>query len=71
MASSILHSGGVVVLYLESEYLFLEVIYLQCTNVVKFEIMMGRKRCNIVGCYIAPNDASTIEDDVVSIVRQP
>ena len=49
----------------------MEAIYLHGPDVVSFNLVMGWERWHVVRCYIAPNNASTIEDIVVSIYRHP
>ena len=39
-------------------------------NVLSFEVVSGRRRWYIVGCYIAPDDAQTIEQVVTALGDQ-
>ena len=41
------------------------------TNVLSFEVATGGRRCYIIGCYIAPDDARTIEQVVMALGYQP
>ena len=58
------HCGGVTVLYGKTEHFAIEEIRLHVQNTIGFLLMIGRRRWHIVGCYIAPRDAPTIEDAV-------
>ena len=40
-------------------------------NVLSFEVVTGRRRWYIIGCYIAPDDARTIERVVTAMGDQP
>ena len=40
-------------------------------NVLSVEVVSGRRRWFIVGCYIAPDDAQTIERVVKALKDQP
>ena len=40
-------------------------------NVLSFEVVSGQRRCYIVGCYIAPDDAQRIERVVTALGDQP
>ena len=40
-------------------------------NVLSVEVVSGRRRWFIVGCYIAPDDAQTIERVVKALGDQP
>ena len=40
-------------------------------NVLSFEVVSGRRRWYISGCYLAPNDAQTIERVVTALGDQP
>ena len=41
------------------------------TNVLSVELVSGRRRMYIVGCYIAPDDAQTIERVVKALKDKP
>ena len=62
------HRGSIAVFYCKSEHFAIEDIGLHGPNVISFQLVKGRRRWNIVGCYIAPSDASTIEN-VVAVIR--
>ena len=40
-------------------------------NVLSFEVVTGRRRWYIIGCYIAPDDARTIDRVVTALGYQP
>ena len=41
------------------------------TNVVRFHIVKGEQQWYIIGCYLFPNDASTIECLFVAVGKRP
>ena len=56
------HRGGVAIFYREAERFAIEDICLHEPNVIRFQLVTGRRRWDVVGCYIAPINDSTIED---------
>ena len=40
-------------------------------NVLRLEVVSGRRRWYIIGCYLAPDDAQTIERVVTALGYQP
>ena len=40
-------------------------------NVVGFQLATGKRRWNIVGCYLAPDDILTIESVVAGLKEHP
>ena len=54
--------GGVAIFYREAEHFSVEELRLHGPNVIGFRLVMGRRRWRVVGLYIAPINASTIED---------
>ena len=40
-------------------------------NVISFEVATGRRRWYTIGCYLAPDDARTIERVVTALGEQP
>ena len=64
------HSGGVVVFYHPNEHFLAEALQFYDVNVVRFQLASGGQRCHIWGCYLAPDDASAIEDDVAAISQR-
>ena len=63
------HSGGGGVLFCEADHFSVEALRLHGAIVVSFQLALGGQRWYIVGYYLAPYDASIIED-VVSALRQ-
>ena len=41
------------------------------TNVVGFQLITRERQCYNVGCYLSPNDASTIECVLVAVGNHP
>ena len=70
-AAPISHCGGVAVFYCEAEHFVIEELRLHGPKVIRFQLVTGRRRWHIMGFYIAPSDASTIEDVVAAIRDQP
>ena len=67
----IAHSGGVSIFYRAAEHFSVEAIQTHRANVVRFQLAPGDRRWYIVGCYLAPDNASTIEDVVAAIGKRP
>ena len=65
------HSGGVAVFYCAAKHFSVEVLQLYDANSVSFQLALGGQRWYIVGCYLSPYDASTIEDVVAAISQRP
>ena len=65
------HHGSVVIFYREADHFAIEEFHLHGPNIISFQLMTGRQRWNVMGCYIAPNDASTIEDVTADIRYLP
>ena len=40
-------------------------------NVVRFQLATGARRWYIIGCYLAPDDTSTIESVVAALKERP
>ena len=40
-------------------------------NVVGFQLATGARRWYIVGCYLAPNETSTIESVIAALKKRP
>ena len=49
----------------------MEALCLLGPNVASFQLVMGRQRWHVMGCYIAPDNASAIEGMVAAISRRP
>ena len=65
------HSGAVAVFYRAVEHFSVEALQTYGANVVSFQLASGDRRWFIVGCYFAPDGASTIEDVVAAISKRP
>ena len=61
------HCGGVAVFYRPSPHFVVEAVQQFGTKVVGFQLAIGARRCYIVGCYLAPDDTSTIESVVAAL----
>ena len=61
------HRGGIIFFYRKAEHFTVEELHLHGPNVITFQLVTGRRRWNVVGCYIASSDASAIEDVDVAI----
>ena len=62
------HRGGFVIFYPMAEHFAVEELRLHGLNVITFQLVMGRQRWHVVGCYIVSRYASTIEDVNVAII---
>ena len=62
------HSGGVSVLYRADEHFSVEALQTYGENIVSFQMASGNRWWYIVGCYLAPENTSNIEDIVVAII---
>ena len=65
------HSGGIAMFYREGAGFAVEEVRPYGPNVLSFEVVSGRRRWYIIGCYLAPDDAQTIERVVTSLGDQP
>ena len=59
------------VLYSKEKHVSLEALCLHGPNTVSFQLVTGRQRWHVVGCYITSTGASTIEEVVAAIGRRP
>ena len=57
--------------YREGEGLAVEEVSPYGPNVLSFEVVSGRRRWYIIRCYLAPDDARTIERVVTALGDQP
>ena len=55
------HRGRVELFYRPLPLFELEAVQEYGPNVLSFEVVTGARRCYIIGCYLAPDDAETIE----------
>ena len=65
------HRGGVALFYRPSPLFAVEAVREYRPNVLSFEIATGRRRWYIIGCYLAPDDARTIDRVVTAMGDQP
>ena len=49
----------------------MEAIHIYGANTVSFQLESSGQWWDIVGCYLAPDNASTLEDVVAAISHQP
>ena len=61
------HRGGVALFYTPSPLFEVEAVREYGPNVLIFEIATGAWRWYIIGCYLAPDDAETIERVVTAL----
>ena len=61
---------GVAVFYRKAKNFANEELRLHSPTIISFQLVTGRRRWNIVECYIACSDASTTEDVVSAIMYQ-
>ena len=69
MDTPIRHRGRVAVLYRPSQRYVVEAIQQFRPNIVGFQLAKGDRIWYISGCYLAPNDTSTIEI-VASVLKE-
>ena len=65
------HLGGVALFYRPSPLFAVESVREYGPNVMSFEVVAGARRWYIIGCYLAPDDTSTIERVVAAIRDRP
>ena len=65
------HRGGIALFYREGADFAVEEVRPYGPNVISFEVVTGRRRWYIIGCYLAPDDARTIERVVTALGDQP
>ena len=54
------HSSRIAVSYRATEHFFVKAFQIHGENVASFQMELGGQRWYIVGCYLDPDDASTI-----------
>ena len=64
------HRGGVAVLYHKAGHFTLEALHPNGPNIFIFQLEMVGHMCHLMGFYIAPDGASTIEEVVVAIIKR-
>ena len=65
------HHGSVAIFYREVEHFAIEELRLHGRNGISFQLVTGRRQWHVMGCYISPRNASTVEDFAVAIRDQP
>ena len=65
------HCGEVAVLYRPSPHFAVEAVRQFGPNVVGFQLATGARRWYIIGCYLAPDNTSTIESVVATLKERP
>ena len=64
------HCGGIALLYKDGADFAVEEVRPYGPNVIIFEVVTGRRRWYIIGCYLAPDDARTIDRVVTAMCDQ-
>ena len=65
------HRGGVAVFYRPSPIYAVETIQQFGPSVVGFQLATRDRRWYIIGCYLSPDDTSTIESVVAALKERP
>ena len=65
-----MHCGRISVFYRKAEHFTIEALRLHRPNVFSFQIASDGQRWNVVGRYIVPDNASTIEAVVSAIIQR-
>ena len=65
------HRGGVALFYRPLSLFAVEAVREYGPDVLSFEVATGGRRWYIIGCYLAPDDARTIERVVTALGDQP
>ena len=65
------HRGGVTLFYRPSPLFVVENVREIGPNVMSFEVATGARRWYIIGCYLAPNETSTIGRVVTALGDRP
>ena len=69
--ATILHIRGVDVLYWDVPHFQAEAFHTHGLNMTRFQLASVSRIWFIFGCYLAPNDASTINRVVAAIGQRP
>ena len=59
------------IFYCKANHFAIKELRLHSPSVISFQLVTGRRKWHVVGCYISPSNASTIEDVTASIRDQP
>ena len=65
------HHGGVALFYRPSPLFAVEAVRQFGPNLLRFQSATGARRWYIIGCYLSPEDTSTIERVVVALNERP
>ena len=65
------HRGGVAIFHRPAPHFAVEAVQQFGLNVIGFQLATGVRRWYIVGCYLAPDDTSTIERVVEALRERP
>ena len=65
------HRSGIALFYKDGADFAAEEVRPYGPNVISFEVVTGRRRWYIIGCYLAPDDSRTIEQVVTALGDQP
>ena len=65
------HRGGVAIFHRPAPHFEVEAVQKFGQNVIGFQLATGERRWYIVGCYLAPDNTSTIETVVEAIRERP
>ena len=65
------HRGGVAVFYRPSPHFVVEAVQQFGPNIFSFQLATGSRWWYIIGCYIDPDDTSTIESVVTTLEEWP
>ena len=65
------HRGGVALFYRPSPVFAVEAVREYGPNVMSFELATGARRWYIIGCYLAPDNTSTIERVITTLGDRP
>ena len=65
------HRGVIAMFYREGAGFAVEEVRQYGPNVLSFDVVSGRRRWYIIGVYLAPDDAQTIERVVTALWDQP
>ena len=65
------HRGGVALFYRSSPLFAVEAVREYGPNVLSFKVATGARRWYIIGCYLAPENTSTIERVVAVLGDRP
>ena len=65
------HRGGVAIFHRPAPHFAVEAVQKYGQNVIGFQLAIGARQWYIVGCYLAPDDTSTIERVVEALRDRP